>query len=71
MELLLSAPCLTQVLHHAHTGGTVQENDRITARLVWKGPESPLSPTPCHGLDAPHQVRLPRAPSNLVLGTFT
>lgn len=27
--------------------------------LGWKGHYRPLSPTPCHGLGAPHQLRLP------------
>ena len=29
--------------------------------LGWKGHYRPLSPTPCHGLGAPHQLRLLRS----------
>ena len=34
-----------------------------------KGTLKPPSPNPCLGLVAPHQIRLPRAPSNPSLGT--
>ena len=40
-------------------------------RMDWVGRELKAHPvpTPCHGLAAPHQLRLPRAPSNPALGT--
>jgi len=39
--------------------------------MDWVGRELKAHPvpTPCHGLAAPHQLRLPRAPSNLALST--
>uniref|UniRef100_A0A669Q454 Sodium channel protein n=1 Tax=Phasianus colchicus TaxID=9054 RepID=A0A669Q454_PHACC len=48
--------------------GTVRmrgERESITAQLGWKEPQSPLSPTPCPGLGAPHPITLPKAPSKL------
>ena len=40
-------------------------------RIVWVGGDFKAlpAPTPCHGLVVPHQLRLPRAPSNLALST--
>jgi len=37
--------------------------------MAWAGRdlEAHPVPTPCHGLVATHQIRLPRAPSNLAL----
>ena len=35
--------------------------------LGWKGPQSPPTPPPAVGRAAPHQLRLPKAPSNLAL----
>jgi len=39
--------------------------------MVWVGRDlkDPV-PTPCHGLVATHQIRLPMVPSSLVLSTF-
>ena len=37
--------------------------------LGWKGPGSSCSSNPCCGLSASPQPRLPKAPSNLALGT--
>ena len=37
--------------------------------LGWKGPQSPRPPNPCRGQGCPHQLRLPRTPSNLALST--
>ena len=44
-------------------------NRRIIEWLGWKGPQNLSSPSSCHGLAAPYQLRLPRAPSHLALGT--
>jgi len=40
-------------------------------RIVWVGGDFKAlpAPTPCHGLVVPHQLRLPRSPSNLALST--
>jgi len=37
----------------------------------WKGAQSPPTPTPAMGRAAPHQLRLPSAPSNLALSAST
>ena len=37
-------------------------------RMIWVGGNHP-APTPAMGRAAPHQLRLPRAPSNLALST--
>ena len=42
-----------------HSGDQKSQNG-----LSWKGPQSPSSSTPC-----PNRFRMPRAPSNLALGT--
>ena len=41
----------------------VTESQNNRGGLSWEGPHSPPSPNPCR----PHQLRLPRAPSNLAL----
>ena len=40
---------------------------RITEQFGLEGPQSPQGPISAVGRAAPHQLRLPRAPSNLAL----
>jgi len=40
---------------------------RIIEWFGLEGTSEPTYPNPCHGQGCPHQLRLPRAPSNLAL----
>ena len=54
------------VIYFLHTTFHVW-NHRITEWLAFGGTLKPTNPNPCRGLAAPHQLRLPRAPSNPAL----
>jgi len=50
-----------------YTGTEIQENRNRESQngLGWRDLKAHPVLTPCHGLVAPHQIRLPVAPSNL------
>ena len=62
----LHLPCL----HLFICKGRARQNQRITEGLRLEETLKPTHPNPvCRGQGCPHQLRLPRVPSNLALGT--